>query len=245
MTGSASTPKDSAERERRQRRAGSPRACRPGGRCWQPARRKLTICACQVVTTGRRRRSSCGAGRSRWTSPTASTGTSTGTSSRPRRPTCSRRRRAGAVGRGGSGSCARRRRASTRGELQALASCGRRCTVVFSAIARAREPPGDELDVLAAEHAAAAAAGRLAPGDGAWRLRLAGRRRRARSASPSPPTRWALLGRRRRGSRACTRCPGRDCGWLFLDASGRRRWCSMGACGSREKMRRMYARRHP
>ena len=39
------------------------------------------------------------------------------------------------------------------------------------------------------------------------------------------------------------RCPGRDCGWLFLDTSGRRRWCSMGACGSREKMRRMYARR--
>jgi predicted RNA-binding Zn ribbon-like protein len=39
------------------------------------------------------------------------------------------------------------------------------------------------------------------------------------------------------------RCPGRHCGWLFLDTSGRRRWCSMGACGSREKMRRMYARR--
>ncbi|MFF8938565.1 BTAD domain-containing putative transcriptional regulator [Streptomyces paradoxus] len=27
------------------------------------------------------------------------------------------------------------------------------------------------------------------------------------------------------------RCPGRDCGWLFLDESGRRRWCSLGACG--------------
>jgi predicted RNA-binding Zn ribbon-like protein len=40
-----------------------------------------------------------------------------------------------------------------------------------------------------------------------------------------------------------TRCPGRDCGWLFLNASGRRRWCSMGACGSREKMRRAYARK--
>ncbi|MFI8889058.1 BTAD domain-containing putative transcriptional regulator [Streptomyces paradoxus] len=26
-------------------------------------------------------------------------------------------------------------------------------------------------------------------------------------------------------------CPGRDCGWLFLDESGRRRWCSLGTCG--------------
>jgi predicted RNA-binding Zn ribbon-like protein len=38
-------------------------------------------------------------------------------------------------------------------------------------------------------------------------------------------------------------CPGRRCGWLFYDTSGRRRWCSMQTCGSRAKMRRMYARR--
>ena len=38
-------------------------------------------------------------------------------------------------------------------------------------------------------------------------------------------------------------CPG--CGWLFLDASktGNRRWCSMDECGSRDKMRRQYARK--
>ncbi|CAM5302747.1 MULTISPECIES: BTAD domain-containing putative transcriptional regulator [Streptomyces] len=29
-------------------------------------------------------------------------------------------------------------------------------------------------------------------------------------------------------------CPGKDCGWLFLDAGGRRRWCSMGVCGRAE-----------
>jgi predicted RNA-binding Zn ribbon-like protein len=40
-----------------------------------------------------------------------------------------------------------------------------------------------------------------------------------------------------------SRCPGRDCGWLFLNLSGRRRWCSMSTCGSREKMRRLYQRR--
>jgi predicted RNA-binding Zn ribbon-like protein len=37
-------------------------------------------------------------------------------------------------------------------------------------------------------------------------------------------------------------CPGRNCGGLFIDASGRRRWCSMEVCGSRAKMRRLYQR---
>ncbi|GAB1689150.1 BTAD domain-containing putative transcriptional regulator [Krasilnikovia sp. M28-CT-15] len=26
-------------------------------------------------------------------------------------------------------------------------------------------------------------------------------------------------------------CPGEQCGWLFLDEQGRRRWCSVGTCG--------------
>jgi predicted RNA-binding Zn ribbon-like protein len=34
------------------------------------------------------------------------------------------------------------------------------------------------------------------------------------------------------------RCPGRGCGWLFTDPTGRRRWCSMAVCGNREKARR-------
>ncbi|MFG2909801.1 BTAD domain-containing putative transcriptional regulator [Kitasatospora sp. NPDC048286] len=29
------------------------------------------------------------------------------------------------------------------------------------------------------------------------------------------------------------RCPSTGCGWLFLDASGRRRWCSLATCGTR------------
>jgi predicted RNA-binding Zn ribbon-like protein len=35
-----------------------------------------------------------------------------------------------------------------------------------------------------------------------------------------------------------------DCGWLFYDTSRNhtRRWCSMEGCGSRMKMRRLYAR---
>lgn len=31
-------------------------------------------------------------------------------------------------------------------------------------------------------------------------------------------------------------CPGHDCGWLFLNRSGRRRWCSMESCGNRAKV---------
>ena len=38
-------------------------------------------------------------------------------------------------------------------------------------------------------------------------------------------------------------CPGRDCGWLFIDRAGRRRWCRMEWCGNREKAR-AHARRH-
>ena len=37
-------------------------------------------------------------------------------------------------------------------------------------------------------------------------------------------------------------CPGSDCGWLFINARGRRRWCSMASCGNRSKAR-AYAKR--
>ncbi len=33
-------------------------------------------------------------------------------------------------------------------------------------------------------------------------------------------------------------CPGSACGWLFVDRSGRRRWCTMEVCGNRAKVRR-------
>ena len=37
-------------------------------------------------------------------------------------------------------------------------------------------------------------------------------------------------------------CPGRDCGWVFVNR-GNRRWCVMATCGNREKARRHAARR--
>ena len=38
------------------------------------------------------------------------------------------------------------------------------------------------------------------------------------------------------------RCANPECGWLFFDDSraGKRRWCSMQACGNRAKARRHY-----
>lgn len=40
-------------------------------------------------------------------------------------------------------------------------------------------------------------------------------------------------------------CPGQDCGWLFVDPRGRRRWCSMAVCGNRAKARRHAQRSAP
>jgi predicted RNA-binding Zn ribbon-like protein len=42
-------------------------------------------------------------------------------------------------------------------------------------------------------------------------------------------------------------CPGRNCGWLFLDTSraGRRLWCSEETCGNRDRVRRWRERRKP
>jgi predicted RNA-binding Zn ribbon-like protein len=37
-------------------------------------------------------------------------------------------------------------------------------------------------------------------------------------------------------------CAGTGCGWLFLDPTGRRRWCVMAVCGNRQKARRHAAK---
>jgi predicted RNA-binding Zn ribbon-like protein len=111
----------------------------------------------------------------------------------------------------------------------------------FSAIARGDEPAKADLALLASSHAEAAAAARLAPDDGAYRPTWPARDpRRVRFAVATDAL--ALLADAGRLARV-HRCPGRGCGWLFLDTSGRRRWCSMATCGSRTKMRRLYARR--
>jgi predicted RNA-binding Zn ribbon-like protein len=42
--------------------------------------------------------------------------------------------------------------------------------------------------------------------------------------------------------RAVHACAETTCGWLFLDRTGRRRWCSMASCGTAAKVRRFRAR---
>jgi len=113
---------------------------------------------------------------------------------------------------------------------------------IFSALAREEEPDEFSLARLRFAYAQGVAAGTLVrrePGDFGlvW---AADEPRRVRFAVAADAV--ALLGDPARMARL-HRCPGRDCGWVFLDTSGRRRWCSMATCGSREKMRRMYARK--
>ena len=113
---------------------------------------------------------------------------------------------------------------------------------IFSSLAREAEPDDFSLARLRFAYAQAVAAGTLVPREEGgfgldWSAEETRRVRFAVAADAvdllSDPARIARL----------HRCPGRDCGWVFLDVSGRRRWCSMQTCGSREKMRRMYARK--
>ena len=113
---------------------------------------------------------------------------------------------------------------------------------IFSALARDEEPDQFSLSRLRFAYAQAVAAGTLVrQADGGFALEWSREEtRRVRFAVAADAV--ALLADPARMARL-HRCPGRDCGWVFLDTSGRRRWCSMQTCGSREKMRRMYARK--
>jgi predicted RNA-binding Zn ribbon-like protein len=87
------------------------------------------------------------------------------------------------------------------------------------------------------------AAGRLrlrrADGSVQWEIESS-----AGLAAPTLAAVWSasqlLFSNDRRRVRAC---PGPGCGWLFLDRTGRRRWCAMATCGNRAKARRFASRR--
>jgi predicted RNA-binding Zn ribbon-like protein len=117
---------------------------------------------------------------------------------------------------------------------------------IFSAVAAGSTPDRDDLAALNRAHADAMTHALLVPSGGAYEWDWDEQPRRlermlwpiARDAADLLAT--ARLERIRE-------CPGVDgCGWLFYDTSrnGKRRWCSMEACGNRSKGRRHYRRHH-
>ncbi len=112
---------------------------------------------------------------------------------------------------------------------------------LFSSISRDQESARKDLDVLMSNYMEAVEHASLLAGEDFYKLDWPARDpRRIRYAVATDAI--ALLQDPSRLKRV-SRCPGRGCGWLFLNSSGRRRWCSMSTCGSREKMRRLHQRR--
>jgi predicted RNA-binding Zn ribbon-like protein len=112
---------------------------------------------------------------------------------------------------------------------------------LFSSISRGQGPARRDLDLLMSNYAEGVSHASLRAGEDLYKLdwpRWDPQKIRFAVATDA-------IGLLRDPSRLgrVSRCPGRDCGWLFLNTSGRRRWCSMSTCGSREKMRRLHQRR--
>lgn len=114
---------------------------------------------------------------------------------------------------------------------------------VFDATARGKTPAAADLEMLNELLAAAPARTTLRRERNgfSWDVDMRGSTALAQLA----PVLWSagdlLTGARLDKVR---RCANPECGWLFLDDSraGRRRWCSMSACGNRAKARRHYHR---
>src|SRR5205085_6780809 len=128
-----------------------------------------------------------------------------------------------------------------RGELSAALALRDAIREVFAPISRGERPAAWALKRLGEHHARAASEARLDVDGDAWRLKWPRRDLRTIRFSVAVDA-VSLLTDREQLSRVRL-CPGHNCGWLFLDTSGRRRWCSMEVYGSRAKMRRLYARR--
>lgn len=101
----------------------------------------------------------------------------------------------------------------------------------------------DDLDLFDTALRSALAGRRLACEDGA--LEWAWRRREALDhiADRIAVAACDLLIESRGERRPIRQCPGRNCGWLFLDKSrgGRRHWCSDLSCGTPARVRKFRA----
>jgi predicted RNA-binding Zn ribbon-like protein len=110
---------------------------------------------------------------------------------------------------------------------------------VFQPLAHGERPSPDDLEIVHAAHAEGIARCRFVDDGATFRLSWV-----------EPQTLRALLWEVAASAVGLLTqgpldrigdCP--SCHWLFLDTSknGRRRWCSMATCGSRDKSRRYYA----
>jgi predicted RNA-binding Zn ribbon-like protein len=108
-----------------------------------------------------------------------------------------------------------------------------RAGVYYAAVA------GEPLDAVAPFVAQAVARARYRREDGVQRLAV-------------PPAPTMLLDRialdvhrllEQYGTDAVGLCASEACGWVFLDPTHRRRWCSMAVCGNRAKVRRYHQRK--
>jgi predicted RNA-binding Zn ribbon-like protein len=134
----------------------------------------------------------------------------------------------------------RGRAATSQSELAAAHELRATLHKLFSAVASQTAPPPVALEHLRSSYVEALPFARISEDGGAWPLTW--------SKADPRSVRFAVAaaaitllddpGQLRR----VRQCPGHNCGGLFIDASGRRRWCSMEVCGSRAKMRRLYQR---
>ncbi len=116
-------------------------------------------------------------------------------------------------------------------------------TQTFRAIARGESPAASDLDHLRLTYAGAITHARFAPAETSFSWSWD---EDAALDGPLWPIAHSAIALLTSGDLTRVKeCPGaNDCGWLFYDTSknGSRRWCSMEGCGSRVKMRRLYAR---
>jgi predicted RNA-binding Zn ribbon-like protein len=114
---------------------------------------------------------------------------------------------------------------------------------IFSSLAAGKQPPEHDLAVLNLDLAASLQHARVLPASGGgYRWGWTGRNLDAPVWPISRSAADLLTDDRERP--LVRECGADDCHWLFLDTSKNRsrQWCSMQACGNREKARRHYQR---
>jgi predicted RNA-binding Zn ribbon-like protein len=125
-------------------------------------------------------------------------------------------------------------------ELRAALALRQAIHTVFADIAAKAKPDPAALAELHTAYQEAVEESHLVTRNGLWMLEWAAQDQRSIRFAVAVDA-FELLNDPDRLRRVRV-CPGNNCGWLFIDTSGRRRWCSMQVCGSRAKMRRLYER---